>query len=293
MSHRKLISTTALVLVTATVFAACRSPRRGVRVGSDAARLDVTMTGLAAEDSNNSSWVYELSGCMSPLNGVLGSDNKVAFTAIGLKAGLENCQFKVRASQLSPTMKPIEEAESGVLYFARDLTISQDAAGQLIASAPLQKLFENVVPSDARKKFTLNIPVKFSSAETEDPVTAALRCTPEIPNVGTYTRKNATTGEISFSLPIESAIEYSCSDLYVSVAGKLHKFRGSFIGTSGKFTAAADQTGTLASVDMILQDNGTTTPPTDQGSVSVDTKAAECNTEGKVFDVATGECKTK
>lgn len=281
------------VIFAATAVTGCRSPRRGVRVGSDSAKLDITMSGLASEDAGKGNWTYELSGCLPPINGELGEGNVVSFTSVGLKPGLENCQFRVKTAQPSASVKFVEGSEPNVLYWSRALTISQSASGQLISEASLQKLFEVVTPGDARKTFSLKIPVKFSKAESETLVTAAIKCTPDTANIGTFSRIDDLNGEIAFTLPIEADVAYSCSDLYLNVNGITHKFKGSFGGETGKFTGSADKIIALQPLDVIFQSPGTTPDPT-KDNVSVSTKKGEeCNVEGKTFDVATGECKTK
>lgn len=291
--NTKLIISVIAGVFTATSISSCRSPRRGVRVGSDTSRLDITMTGLANEDAGKNNWTYELSGCLPPINGELREANVVSFTAIGLKSGLENCQFRVKTLQPAATIKFVEGSEPNVLYWSRALTISQNAAGQLISEASLQKLFEVITPGDARKTFSLKIPVKFSKAETERLITAAINCTPDTANLGIFTRIDDLNGEIAFKLPIEADIAYSCTDLYINVNGDTHKFKGAFSGEAGKFTGSADKVITLQPLDVIFQAPGTTPDPT-KDNVKVSTKKGEeCNVEGKIFDVATGECKAK
>jgi len=292
---------TAVILMTVTsAISSCRSARRGVRVGSEAAQLEVTLVGIAAQDAGKTNWIYELSGCLPPINGELGPSNTVMFAAIGLKAGLENCQVRIKSTQPSPSIKFIEGSEPNVLYWSRSMIISQNAAGKLIADASLQKLFENIVPNDARKTFTLSIPVSFSNPENESPVTATLKCTPEIANIGTFTRIDATKGNIDFVLPIEADIPYACSELFINVAGKPMKYKGEFVGDAGKFTGSAEKQVKLQGIDVIEQNLEPIKPdpvkpdPTqpDDEKVKVGTSnAGDCNNEGKIFDVTTGECK--
>jgi len=282
---------TAIVFFTlASAITSCRSARRGVRVGSEAAQLEVNLVGMAPSDAGNANWIYELSGCLPPMNGELATDNKVLFSAIGLKAGLENCQIRVKSLQPSPSIKFIEESEPNVLYWSRSMVISQNAAGKLIADASLQKLFENIIPTDARKTFSLSIPITFSKAEDETVITATLTCTPEIVNIGRFTRTDATKGTIEFVLPIESDVDYMCSELFVNVGGVPMKYKGEFVGNAGKFTGTADKKIILQSVPVILQSQDPINPDSDK--VKVDTiSAGECNSENKIYDVATGECK--
>ncbi len=284
---------TAIVLMTiTTAISSCRSARRGVRVGSEAAQLEVSLVGMAAEDAGKTNWIYELSGCLPPMNGELSPTNTVMFTAIGLKAGLENCQMRVKSTQPSPSIKFIEGSEPNVLYWSRSMIISQNAAGKLIADASLQKLFENIVPADARKTFTLSIPVSFSKAENESVITATLKCSPDIANIGTFTRVDATKGNIDFKLPIEADIAYSCSELFIHVSGDPLKYKGEFVGDAGKFTGSADKSVKLQSLNVILQGQEPIKPDPAVEKVKVGTtNAGECNKEGKVFNVATGECK--
>lgn len=157
---RSRLLVNAVVLMTvASAISSCRSPRRGVRVGSEAAQMEVSMVGIAPEDAGKTNWIYELSGCLPPMNGELGLNNTVSFTAIGLKAGLENCQLRVKSTQPSPSVKFIEGSEPNVLYWSRSMIISQNAAGKLIASASLQKLFETIIPD------TENVKVETTAAE--------------------------------------------------------------------------------------------------------------------------------
>jgi hypothetical protein len=287
---RSRLLVTAVVLMTVTsAISSCRSARRGVRVGSEAAQMEVTMVGIATEDAGKTNWIYELSGCLPPINGQLGANNTVSFTAIGLKAGLENCQMRIKSTQPSPAIKFVEGSEPNVLYWSRNMIISQNAAGKLIADASLQKLFENIIPSDARKTFGLSIPIAFSKAETESVVTATLKCTPEIANIGRFTRIDPTKGTIDFTLPIEADIAYTCSELYINAGGVPLKYKGEFVGDAGKFTGSADKLVKLQSINVIAQSQEPVKPDTDK--VKVGTTAAECNSDGKEFDVATGICK--
>jgi hypothetical protein len=276
-------------MTVTTAISSCRSERRGVRVGSEAAQLEVSLIGLAPEDAGKTNWIYELSGCLPPMNGELGKTNTVSFTAIGLKAGLENCQMRIKSTQPSPSIKFIEGSEPNVLYWSRSMIISQNAAGKLIADASLQKLFENVIPADARKTFALSIPVSFAKPENESVITATLKCSPEIANIGRFNRVDATTGTIDFVLPIEVDIVYACSELYINVNGIALKYKGEFVGDAGKFTGSADKSVKLQSLNVILQGQEPIKPDTEK--VKVGTTAAECNSEGKTFDVATGVCK--
>jgi hypothetical protein len=287
---RSRLLVTAVVLMTVTsAISSCRSARRGVRVGAEAAQMEVTMVGIATEDAGKTSWIYELSGCLPPINGQLGANNTVSFTAIGLKAGLENCQMRIKSTQPSSAIKFVEGSEPNVLYWSRNMIISQNAAGKLIADASLQKLFENIIPSDARKTFGLSIPIAFSKAETEAVVTATLKCTPEIANIGRFTRIDATRGTVDFTLPIEVDIAYTCSELYINAGGVPLKYKGEFVGDAGKFTGSADKPVKLQSINVIAQNQVPTKPDGDK--VKVGTTAAECNSDGKEFDVATGICK--
>ena len=82
--NRPVFPALLMTLSLAVLVTDCKSPKRGLRVGNDAATVNVRMANLAASDQNRSGWIYELSDCISTQNGTLGADNIVSFTAIGL-----------------------------------------------------------------------------------------------------------------------------------------------------------------------------------------------------------------
>jgi hypothetical protein len=275
------------VLAVGTLASGCRKGRRGLRVGGDAPTLKVTLLNLDAADEGKTDYVYELSGCVETVTGKLDPESGVvSFTALGLKPELPGCQLKIKTLAPAAGMTFAAGSEAGTLYWARDLLLSRDVEASLTAAAALQKLYTVGVPS--LHAFSLKVPVTFPAVETGKVVTAWLDCEPGLTAVASLARKSDVEGEFDFKIDVAVATDVACRTTQVFADGTL-KYVGAFDGDAGKFAATPQTSQTLAPVKLTLVPTGTA--PDDVGGVAVETKADNCNQDGKVFDVATGECK--
>lgn len=281
---KQALTFAALAALTVTSMSSCRSARRAVRVGGDAATLKVKMTGLSPGDTNRPEWLYELSGCIAALTGNLTADSTASFSAIGLKQGLTGCQLRVRSVGSPAGMK--FEAEQGVLYFVKDMAVSQDADGSLSSIANLQRLYG--ISGTSAAIFTLKVPVVFAAAENGSVVTGGIQCSPEILGAGSFERASDVVGEFVFKTEIAAEGAYQCTSLEVRVDGAPDaKHKGSFVGEAGNFNAKPGDTYKTGSLTLTkLQ------PSKDPGTVGVDvnTKADSCTEVGTVYDPTTHKC---
>jgi hypothetical protein len=290
MSRIRLGLTLAAVAAASVALSTgCRTPRRTVRVGSEAATVNITMTGLQPGDENNTTWLYELSGCVGEMNGVLGAGNVVSFTSAGIKKGLTGCQLEVRTLEKPPGIKFFDDpADRHNFYWARDFAITSDATGALVATVPLQQLYV-VDLSDATQTFKLHLPVTFALPEARKPLTAALQCEPELVNPSLYPEANPTSGEFEFTFPLQARTEFTCTAVEVRVGGTADTYAASFSGAGFTFVAEPDHPVQAPALALQL----TSAPDDDQGGVQVEvTNPQDCNADGKVFDRTTRTCKT-
>jgi hypothetical protein len=278
----------ALVAVIGAGASGCRKGRRGLRVGADAPTLKVSLLNLEAADEGKPEYIYELSGCVDTVTGKLDPDHAdvVRFTALGLKPGLTGCQIKIKSLAPAAGITFATDSEPGTLYWARDLLLARDVEASLTAVAPLQKLYTVGVP--ALHAFSLKVPVRFPAPETGKVVTAWLDCDPGVSAVAALVRKSDLEAEFNFKIDVQIATDIACRTVQVFADGAL-SYVGAFDGDHGKFTATAQTAQTLAPVTLTVVPVGTQ-PGTD-GGVAVETKADNCNQDGKVFDIGTGECK--
>lgn len=293
-----LVSVFALAAFGAS---ACRSSKKGVRVGSEAATLKLQMANLDEKDQGKAGWIYELSGCTSALNGELGENNVVTFSAVGLKQGLTGCQFRVKVVSAPAGIVFAADAEQNVLYWTRELELTQDASGQLSAVAGLQRLYQVVPSYDAKQSFTLKVPVTFPAAESAAPITGEIKCNPQIANIGLYTATNATSGVLTFPVAIDTETPFECTQLFVSVggasgkAGNAGKYVAALSGDAAKFKGIPSETTTTSPVALTLafpdagSDTKTGTGTGAATDVDVTTKAGNC-AEGEVYDTAKHAC---
>lgn len=298
-----------LLVALATTSVACRTPRQAVRIGSSAAELKVKMEGLSPDDIGRSAWIYELSGCVAALNGTLKADEGiVSFRAPGLRRDLNGCQFTVRVATPPADVRAVPGAESGVLYLARDLLIRNSAEGELVATAPLQKLFERV-QGDLRSSFTLKLKLEFPDEREAGPVTGALQCDPAIVGVGSYDG-NSKSGEMRFLIGVNSQQAYRCEQIYINVGGRLQLYR-SELATPMTFTASAGGETSLGPITLIKQQlasdpDQAATPapnpamdrepapnPNDASGIEVNTLGTERCSDNEVFDTDKFACQPK
>jgi hypothetical protein len=286
MRHQRLLGLAALTLAVPVALSGCRTPRRAVRVGAETSTLKVAMTNLASTDTNRSDFIYEISGCISPLNGNLSAPTEASFTAVGLKLGLAGCQLKVKSLAAIPGVAFAANSEPGVLYWTRELSLSQDASGALSAVADLQKLY--TVTSTSSALFTLAVPVTFSEPEKGQVVTAGIKCSPEILTTGLFERTSDTAGTFTFKTELAAEAAYVCTELSARIDGAVEaRHTGTFAADTGTFTAKPGetfQTGPLALTKVAV------TPPST--GVDVSTKGENCNEDGKVYDPETRTCET-
>lgn len=297
----------SLFLVAVATIAACRTPRQAVRVGSTSAELKVNMEGLAPEDVGRSAWIYELSGCIPTLNGTLQTgENIVSFRAPGLRRDLKGCQFSVRVATPPSDIRPVAGAEAGMLYLARELLIRNDANGALVASAPLQKLFDRV-KGDQRGSFTLKLKLEFPDTVESGALTGSLQCSPAVVGVGSFTG-TGKSGEMRFLIGVDTEEAFRCEQVYINIGGKLQLYRGE-LGPQSAFTAKAGGEITLGPINLVKQQSATDnnqvldpstssngsvepTPSSSQG-IEVNTIGTERCNDNEVFDTEKFACQPK
>lgn len=289
MQYVQTVALAFVLSVTALGTTSCRTSRKGVRVGSEAASLKLQMVNLDEKDQGKANWLYELSGCTGALNGELGADdsNIVTFSAVGLKPGLTGCQFRIKVVSAPAGIIFAADAEQNVLYWTRDLELTSDATGQLSAIAGLQKLYQDVPSPDAALSFTLKVPVTFAAAEAGIPVTGEMKCNPPIANIGLYAATDAKSGVLTFPVAINAETPFACTQLFVSVAGIAGKYLGALSGDAAHFKGVPSQTTTTSAVAVTLQKIAPT-PPT-SNNVDVSTKPGECKA-GEAYDTAKHAC---
>lgn len=279
----------ALTFITAAG-SACHAARREVRVGGDAATLKVSLSGPITQEADRKTWLYELSGCIPVLTGTIDETDAVSFTAIGLKKDLPGCQLRVKTVGTTSGITPVAGVEPNVLYWAKNLEISQDANGALVSQTELQQLFTVTPSPDAKNVFSLHVPVIFKTQETAKPMTAAIVCTPSVSNIGVYPDTNPVDGEFVFSVAVDRATPFHCTTLQVSVAGVLQKYTAEIKPGNGDFTGAADQAKTLLPLRLMQQETTQPANPTTPGGVVVNISPEDCTADGKIFDTAKHEC---
>ena len=260
-----------LLLSVTFIFATgCRSPRKGLRVGASTAELKVTMEGLAPEDTGKTAWIYELSGCMSALNGTLSDGNApvIQFKAPGLKRDLKGCQLRVKVAEPAPDIRPVAGAEPGVLYWASDLLIRNDVSGSLVANAPMQKMFDRT-KGDTRWSFSLKIKIKFPDINQARSLTGALQCTPGVVGIGSF-QGDRDGGELLFLIGATSEQAYECSDLFINADGKLQVYTAA-LAANGKFTVTPGGETLLGPLTLTQQQAGSGTPNSTASDTATET----------------------
>jgi hypothetical protein len=268
--------------------AGCRTPRRSVPTDGLPAKFTVTLTGLDEADQGKTDWIYELSGCINTLNGNLESDNKVLFTAIGLKRGLDDCTVRVRVASPAPTYT-FAGAESGVLYLAKNVTVSQNPNGGLAASAELQKLYGINISSDTR--FSLKVPVVFPAEESGKLITGLMdSCQPNFTASSTFEKGSGRSGTLIFTASVPTEVAIECKSLRIDVGGIAQKY-ASLPTDSFKFKAKPGSTSELPSVTVAAAAKGS------EGGkgVSVKTTPAtkQCDPAKEIYDTISHTCKPK
>jgi hypothetical protein len=302
MSRRIVVSSvTVIACLSLVATAACRSERKGVRVGESAATLRVEMLGVPTEDQGKTNWVHELSGCIGELNGEV-SGSWVTFKAVGLKQGLTGCQLRVQTLAPDAATKwtfAVEPGPAGqrVFYFGRDVTpLAFDERGALTGQVQMQKVYEPILAPGTKRYFSLKVPVTFPAADKRKPLTARLTCDPAITALGVYPADNPATGDFSFNVEIAAATNYNCAALAVDADGKVDQYSGVLSGGSGQFAAAPDQPVTLKPVTLVkkveggndVDDDDDPPPP---NNIDVDVKPEDCTTAGKVYNTVTRKCE--
>lgn len=268
-------------VVSAGLLNSCRSARRALKIGGDAVKLSVKMSDLEANDRNNQTYKYELSGCVQTQTGTLGDQDTVTFSSVGLKQDLPGCQFRIKSDVDVPGVT-FDNTEPGVLYFTPQLTIAVDLDGALAATAHLRRLYVQ------QGNFSLTVPVKFPAPETGK-ILGYLTCSPEIKSPGIFALSDAKSGTLTFDLALPRNTDYVCTRLSIDIGREQNKYQASLVGSPGKFKGVVGQTGNLAEVILAPQDTGTIEPPK-TGQVSVSTLEANCEAP-KVYHAGTGECK--
>ncbi len=300
-----LFSLAAVLAASSAV--SCRKERRAVGIGGQPAKLLVSLRDLAATDTGKTDWIYELSGCVEPVNGDLGPDNVVTFSALGLKKGLTNCNVQVRTTQPIPNVNYQTGAAPNLLYLANNVLISQEASGQLRAVAALQRVYNGATPTD--KSFTLNVPVVFpaGTGNVGATVTAALQCVPPVVNSGSFAAGPDSGGTFTFVVGLTASTTFTCKELVVGVDGVMPRFKGAFPASDGEFAGAPEKTVVAKALSLVPAQTATANPPvvpappivgaptggtgsTTPSAVDVQGTQSECIGSDRYYDVATRAC---
>lgn len=266
----------------------CRTPRRAVATEGLPTKVTVTLSGLDQADGGKKDWIYELSGCITPLNGNLEDDDKVVFSTIGLKRGLSDCEMRIKVASPASGIS-FAGPEEGVLYLAKEITIAQDYDGSLAAEADLQKLYGVTVSKETR--FAVKIPVVFPSDEASDLVSGVLDgCVPNFPSSSTYEKTSERTGTIELLASVPTKVAVQCKTLRIDVDGVALKYT-SGPTDSPKFTASPGSFAELPAITVVAAAK----PTNDKKGVSVKTSPAakQCDPAKEIFDTATRSCKPK
>lgn len=263
----------------------CRTPRRAVSTEGQPVKVKVALTGLTEDDRNRPEWIYELAGCTKPINGNLKDPGEVEFSMLGAKRGLSGCEVRVKILNPGPSYT-FAGPDTGVLYQALDVEISQDADGALIAEAELQRLYSVIVSSDT--KFVLRVPLTFPNAEGGKIITGLLdQCQPNFSASSVFERTSDKEGTLILTASIPTTQTTSCKTLWVDVDGIARKY----IATNPdavKFTAKPAASADLSPLTVKATPKGS-------GSIKVEAKPANkpCDVEKEVFDTASRTCKPK
>ncbi len=269
-----------------SAFNACRTPSQASRIRPETAKLSVTLIGMeipSAESNAQSPVAYELSGCSETTNGSPQPDGKVLFMSEKFLRD-QPCDLKVRALYSSAETRFI--GEPGALYWAKSVKISEDKTGQLVATANLQPMFERLIPRQPGKTFTIQVPVIFSPAANDAPISASLDCNPRIANVAEYSdTSGAPNKSFTFVAETRADTKYSCKSLWVSAGGIGQKYQGRV--TEVTFEGFSDATVKLTPIELIA------VPRSDSGGggdINVTTSPGSCAT-GEVFNTVTRMCE--
>ena len=278
-------------VIVGIAFAGCRTPRRADQVAGDNAKLFVSLIGMettSAESNAQSPVAYELSGCTETTIGSLQTDGTVLFKS-GKFLRSQICDLKVRALYSSADTRYI--GEPGTLYWARSVKIGEDKIGQFVATANLQPMFERVIPRQPGRTFTIQIPVIFTPAPNDAPISASLDCNPRIANVAEYSdASGASNKSFTFVAEARADTKYACKFLWVSAGGIGQKYQGRV--TEQNFDGFADAQVKLNPVELILvprneSGNGSEAAG---GDVNVTTSPGSC-ASGEVFNIVTRLCE--
>jgi len=284
----------ALALLLTATLAACRTPRRAGRIRLDAAKLVVSPIGLeatAAESNSQFPVAYQLSGCAETTNGTPQADGKILFQSDKFFRD-QLCDLKVRALYQSADLRFV--GEPGTLYWAKAFKIGEDARGQLIASANLQPLFERMIPRQPGKTFTLQVPVIFTPAANDAPVTASLDCNPRVANVAEYADPaGASNKSFTFTIEARGDTRYACKYLWISAGGIGQKYQGRVVESS--FDGFPDANVKLSAIEIVpvprLESGpGGNNGGGNSGDVDVVTSPGSCASD-EVFNTVTRMCE--
>ena len=278
-------------LVVGSAFTGCRTPRRADQVTGDTAKLFVSLIGMettSAESNAQSPVAFELSGCTETTVGSLQADGTVLFKS-GKFIRSQICDLKVRALYSSADTRYI--GEPGTLYWAKSVKIGEDKTGQFIATANLQPMFERLIPRQPGRTFTIQIPVIFTPAPNDAPISASLDCNPRIANVAEYSdASGAANKTFTFVAEARADTKYTCKFLWVSAGGIGQKYQGRV--TEQTFDGYADAQVKLNPVELILVPRNESGLGSDAagGDVNVTTSPGSC-ANGEVFNIVTRLCE--
>jgi hypothetical protein len=276
------------------LFAGCRTPTKANRIAATLGKLNVTLIGVEAftSEPRNSNEIpartYELSGCTETVNGSLEQDGTVTFQA-GKFDRSQPCELKIRALYNASDIRFV--AEPGVIYWSRNVRISDTLTGQMVARANMQPVFERIVPRQPGKAFVIQVPVIYSPAVNDEPVTASLDCTPRIANVARYPDGGGPNKIFEFVTEVRTDTKFTCKYLWVSAGGIGQKYEGKLSGTP--FEGFPDATIKLEPVELRevpRQPELNRSLPPGTGSIDVTTSPGACAAD-EVFNTLSRMCE--
>ena len=287
------VRTCVLVSAAACVTIGCQPSRRGAEVGTGTADIAVTLNNLIDKDKGRFEYQYEMRGCGANVSGNLGESDLVVFKTQDVKAGM-NCEVLVMSSAATNDQHFKWLGDSGVLYWAKNVLISQSSTGVLSGQANLQRVYDIAEQSTFRISADVVFPESMPGRQI---ITAQLVCTSDakVLAIGTYLSTDATTGKFLFveNIGPTEKKDYECVsvDVFTDGDGRA-KFRGTVDDAHKKFQGALNATPKLAEPALTLVKLVVTPPGGDPTAVDVSTVPKTC-AEDEVFDTVKRVCIKK
>lgn len=227
-----IFKATAALAAAASFLPSCRTAAKASRIAPSLGKLSVTLIGVETPSQEANSQFprsYELTGCVEKTNGLLETDGTVSFQAEKFPRD-QACELRIRALYNATDLKYV--TEPGVLYWGRNIRISESLTGQLVARARMQPVFERILARQPGKTFNIQVPVIHTPAINDAPVTASLDCTPRIANVARYPEAGGANQTFEFLVEARTDIKFTCKYLWVSAGGIGQKYQGTLAARS-------------------------------------------------------------